>query len=111
VNIGRLVFHFSAFLKTPLMGGMGVHAFNFAENVVWEICFGICGRRLIFTEEDTRFARRAAREMDGLNWIAPRVALSESGNPGLTAATTFGVVSRRSVRDLLLGYPVDAVGD
>ena len=40
--------------------------------------------------EDTRFARRATRESDGLNWLAPGVALSESGNPGLSSGALSG---------------------
>jgi hypothetical protein len=43
--------------------------------------------RLILANQDTRYARRAARESDGLNRSAPGVALSESGNPGLYSAT------------------------
>ena len=36
---------------------------------------------------DTRLARRASRESDGLIDLIPGVALSESGNPGLIDAT------------------------
>jgi hypothetical protein len=37
--------------------------------------------------EDTRFARRALRESDGLKGLKPGVALSESGNPRLISST------------------------
>jgi hypothetical protein len=40
---------------------------------------------------DTRFTRRASRESDGLNGPEPRVALSESGNPGLNDAIPSGL--------------------
>lgn len=40
--------------------------------------------------EDTRFARRAARESDGLRGLDPGVALSESGNPGLSSGALSG---------------------
>ena len=40
--------------------------------------------------EDTRFARRASRESDGLVGRLPWVALSESGNPGLMSVAPLG---------------------
>jgi hypothetical protein len=62
--------------------------------------------------EDTRFARRASRESDELRGSKPRVALSESGNPGLHCSTplasqiaarcaevTFGCWGRRARSD------------
>jgi L-cysteine desulfidase len=36
---------------------------------------------------DTRFARRAARESDGLIGLVPKVALADSGNLGLSSST------------------------
>ena len=45
------------------------------------------GSRVRSADEDTRFARRATREMGGLMDLEPRVALPESGNPGLSYST------------------------
>src|SRR5690348_13949967 len=47
---------------------------------------------------DTRFARRATRESDGLNDSGPGVALSESCNPGLISSTPSASSECRAVR-------------
>ena len=52
------------------------------------------------SSRDARFARRAARESDGLNGHPPGVALSESGNPGLRSATPLVWLLWRAARDV-----------
>ena len=47
---------------------------------------------------DTRFARRATRESDGLNGSEPGVALADSGNPGLISSTPLVSPSCRATR-------------
>jgi len=49
----------------------------------------------VMTKEDTRFARRTAREMEGLTGIAPKVALADSGNLGLIVRRLQRRVTRR----------------
>jgi len=51
---------------------------------------------------DTRFARRAARESGGLNGLKPRVALADSGNPGLDYSTPLGSSACRVKRGIEL---------
>jgi hypothetical protein len=48
---------------------------------------------------DTRFARRASRESDGLSRLLPGVALSESGNPGLISSTPSVSSACRAMRE------------
>ena len=54
------------------------------------------GRRFEFSAgRDARFARRAARESDGLNCILPGVALADSGDPGLNDSWLKGNLRQR----------------
>jgi len=48
---------------------------------------------------NTRFARRVARESDGLNGFVPRVVLADSDNPGLSSSTPLVSSIRSFARD------------